>query len=296
MSTVRSYPEDEAAGQAAVVVVPPPAAGIDQPADGREATGARLALGGRRIDRSSPVPFYYQLRQIVEDAITGSDTRAGDALPSEAALGETFGVSRTVVRQALSDLERDGLIERFKGRGSFVAEQKVPERLVQALTSLHEDVAARGQTLATRVFRFETQPASAYAAGMLGLEPGEEIVLLERLRIVDGQPFEISTTHLPYVLCAPILGLDMTQRSLYHALEHDLGLKLTRGRRSVEAAQADAQTARHLGLREGAPVLLLKGTTYLDDGRAIEYFTSVHRGDRSRFEVDLVRPPRDRRG
>jgi GntR family transcriptional regulator len=253
-------------------------------------------LLGRGIDRDSFVPFYYQLRQILEAAIAAQGVVPGDALPSEAGLCQRFGVSRTVVRQALSDLERDGLIERFKGRGSFVAEPKVPGRLVQELRSLHEDVAARGQTLDTLVLRFETEPASPFVARMLDLEPQEEIVLLERLRIVDGEPFEVSTTHLPHSLCAPILELDMSERSLYQALEHDLGLKLSRGRRSVEATQANAQIARHLGLQEGAPVLLLKGTTFLDDDRPLEYFTSLHRGDRSRFEVDLVRPSRERRG
>jgi GntR family transcriptional regulator len=281
-------------GAAGIVVSTAHAQNLGHPAPPHPTARTWEFTEGQRIDRSSPVPFYYQLRQIMETAITARGS-AGDPLPSEASLCETFGVSRTVVRQALSDLQRDGLIERFKGRGSFVAEPKVAERLVQELTSLHEDVAARGQTLETQVLRFEMQPGSPYVTQMLGLAASDPILILERLRIVDGEPFELSTTHLSYAHCAALLELDMAQRSLYHALEHDLGLNLARGHRSVEAAQADARTARHLGLWEGAPVLLLKGTTYLDNGSAIEYFTSVHRGDRSRFEVDLVRPSRDDR-
>lgn len=243
------------------------------------------------IDRSSPVPYYYQLRQLLERAITDGGLSVGDRLPSESALCSTYGVSRTVVRQALADLESASLIVRYKGKGSFVAAPKVSERLVQALTSLHEDVATRGGQLDTRVLRLEEEPVSPHVADLLGLDEAQRIVLLERLRFVDGEPWELTTVHLPLDLAAPLLELDMASRSLYATLERELGLKLHHGRRSVEATLAGPEAARRLQLDERAPLLLLRGVTYLDDGRPVEYFTSFHRADRSRFEVHLVRPP-----
>jgi GntR family transcriptional regulator len=242
------------------------------------------------IDRSSPVPFYYQLRQILEAEIASGRIGAGDRLPSEAELCGRYGVSRTVVRQTLSDLENESLIVRFKGRGSFVAGPKTSEHLVQSLTSLHEDVRARGQELETKVLRLETEPVSPYVADILKLAPGTEIVLLERLRIVDGVPWQLTTAYLPYALCAPVLELDMSQRSLYEVLEQHLGLELHRGSRSVEAGLADRIVADHLAIRENDPVLVLRGSTYLADGRPIEHFIGIHRGDRSRFDVELYRP------
>jgi len=242
------------------------------------------------IDKSSPVPYYYQLRQILEGTIRSGSVESDGQLPSEAALCEGYGVSRTVVRQALSDLEREGLIVRLKGKGSFVAQPKTPEYLVQSLTSLYEDVHARGQKLETRVLRLEREPVSPVIADLLELDESESIVLLERLRIVDGEPWEVTTAHLPYSLCAPILELDMTERSLYETLERDLGLRLHRGTRSVEAGRANKAIARHLGIPAGAAVLILKGTTFLEDGRPVEHFVGIHRGDRSRFEVELFRP------
>jgi GntR family transcriptional regulator len=242
------------------------------------------------IDRSSPVPYYYQLREILEAEIAGGRIEAGDRLPSEAELCARFGVSRTVVRQTLSDLENEGLIVRFKGRGSFVAGPKTSEHLVQSLTSLHEDVRARGQQLETKVLRLETEPVSPYVADILKLAPGAEIVLLERLRIVDGVPWQLTTAYLPYSLCAPVLDLDMSQRSLYEVLEQKLGLELHRGLRSVEAGLADKIVADHLAIRANDPVLILRGSTYLADGRPIEHFVGIHRGDSSRFDVELYRP------
>lgn len=242
------------------------------------------------IDRSSPVPYYYQLRQILEAEIGSGRIDVGDRLPSEAELCNRYGVSRTVVRQTLSDLENESLIVRFKGRGSFVAGPKTSEHLVQSLTSLHEDVQARGQNLETRVLRLETEPVSPYVADILKLAPGAEIVLLERLRIVDGVPWQLTTAYLPFALCAPVLELDMSQRSLYEVLEQDLGLELHRGRRSVESGLAGKIVAEHLAIRENDPVLILSGATYLADGRPIEHFVGIHRGDRSRFDVELYRP------
>jgi GntR family transcriptional regulator len=243
------------------------------------------------IDRSSVIPFYYQLRQILEGDLRRGDLGIGDRLPSESALCERYGVSRTVVRQALSDLESAGLITRIKGKGSFVAARKTPERLVQALTSLNEDVRARGQRLDTKVLRLEQEPASHYVADALGIAESAPIILLERLRLVDGEPWVLTTAYLLFELCSPILELEMERRSLYETLERELGLKLHRGRRAVEAAEAGSEIARYLGIAEGAPVLRLTGVTYLADGRPVEYFVATHRGDRSRFEVDLFRPP-----
>ena len=242
------------------------------------------------IDKTSPVPYYYQLLQLLERAIAAGSLAVGDQIPTEAALCERFDVSRTVVRQALSDLERTGLVTRIKGKGTFVAPPKVSEFVAQTLTSLHEDLSGRGERLETEVLRLEVEPVSPHVARMLELPESERIVLLERLRFLRGEPLVVTTAHMPYSLCASILELDMSDRSLFETYERDLGLKLHRGTRAIEARTATADVAGHLGVKEGAPVLVFSGVTYLEDGRPLEYFVGIHRGDRSRFETELFRP------
>jgi GntR family transcriptional regulator len=245
---------------------------------------------GGAIDKTSPVPYYYQLRQLLERAISSGALGIDDKIPTEAALCERYDVSRTVVRQALSDLERTGLVSRQKGRGTFVAAPKVSEFVAQTLTSLHEDLSARGERLETTVLRLEVEPVSPHVARMLDLPESERIVLLERLRYLRGEPLVVTTAYMPHALCAPILELDMSDRSLFETYERELGYRLHRGTRAIEARAASAEIAAHLGVREGAPVLAFSGVTYIEDGRAIEYFVGVHRGDRSRFETELFRP------
>ena len=242
------------------------------------------------IDKASPVPYYYQLRQLLERAVGSGALAVGDKIPTEAALCERYQVSRTVVRQALGDLERTGLVTRLKGRGTFVAPPKVSEFVAQSLTSLHEDLTARGERLETTVLRLEVEPVSPHVARLLDLSESEQIVLLERLRFLRGEPLVVTTAHMPYSLCARILELDMSERALFETYERELGYKLHRGTRAIEARAASAEVARHLGVTEGAPVLVFSGLTYLEDGRPIEYFVGIHRGDRSRFETELFRP------
>lgn len=248
------------------------------------------------IDKASRVPYYEQLREILDASMRSGQLAVGDQLPSEAQLCDTYDVSRTVVRQALNELANEGLIIRYKGKGSFVAPPKVDEHLAQSLTGLAEEVRARGEQLTNKIRTFEQQAPSVHVAEMLGLDEDDQVIHLERVRSINGEPWVITSTYLPYALCAPLLELDMRHRSLYATLEHELGLVLDHGHRTIEAALATAEQARLLGIEAGDPVLLLKSLAFLADGTPIEYFLAWHRGDRSRFDVDLARDPNRARG
>ncbi|GAB2577854.1 GntR family transcriptional regulator [Microlunatus antarcticus] len=244
----------------------------------------------RGIDRSSPLPFYYQLKQLVLTDLRDRQLAAGDRLPGDHELCATYDVSRTVVRQALAELETEGVIQRVKGRGTFVAPERTSEHLVQSLTGLYEDVAARGDQLRSVVRRLEVAPADEQIAGLLELPVGARTIVLERLRLVDDEPWVLATTYLPYDVAPGLLDDDLTQHSLYALLEQKYGVELTHGRRRVEAEVASDTLAGLLGISPGAAVLVLRSTSYAGE-RPVEVFVAYHRGDRSRFEVTLKRTP-----
>ena len=245
-----------------------------------------------RIDRASPLPFYFQLKQILLGDLRDRGLAPGDRLPGDHELCGTYEVSRTVVRQALAELETEGVIERVKGRGTFVAPHKTAERLVQSLTGLYEDVAARGSQLRSEVRRLESAPADEQIASLLEVRPGTPVVVLERLRFVDEEPWALATTYLPLDLAPGLLDEDFTEQSLYALLETRYHVTLTHGRRGVEAAVASDDLAAALAIAPGAPVLVLRSTSHAGD-RPVEVFVAYHRGDRSRFEVTLQRSPPD---
>lgn len=242
-----------------------------------------------RIDRSSPIPYYVQLKEVLRSPIEQGVWQPGDQIPGEPELCRLFDVSRTVVRQALNELSFEGLITRIKGKGTFVAEPKISESLVQKLTGFYQDMVDRGHRPVTKVLSQRVAPASAKVADRLGLEPGTFVIDIERLRFVQNEPIVLVTTYLPYALCPKLAQADLSNQSLYALLEEECGLVIARGRRVIEAVPASEYEAHHLQVAKGAPLILLDSVSYLADGTPIEYYRAFHRGDRSRFEVELVR-------
>lgn len=244
------------------------------------------------IDRQAPVPMYHQLKHRIIDDIARLGLRPGDLLPGEHRLCEQFGVSRTVVRQALSQLEHQGVIERVKGKGTFVAHQKTPESLVHTLTGLYEEVAARGGHVHSDVRRQEVAPADDEVADALGIAPGAPVVVIDRLRYVDDEPWSWSTTYLPRDIGLLVLTDDLRDQSLY-ALLATHGIRAVRGVRSAEAASATEEQGALLGVGTGQALLVLRSVGYDENDRPMEFFVAYHRGDRSRFEFQLNASPDD---
>lgn len=238
------------------------------------------------IDRRSAAPMYDQLRRLIIEHIEGEGLQPGDPLPGEHRLCEQYGVSRTVVRQALGQLEHEGLVERVKGKGTFVARPRTPESLVHTLVGLYEEVERRGGHVHSDVLRHERITADAEVASALELTEGDPVIVLERLRHVDGDTWSLSTTWMPEAVGIHSLDVDLRDASLYGLLaEH--GITATHGIRSAEATVATHEQAQRLGVTAGAALLRLRSVSRDADDRPIEFFIAYHRGDRSRFEFQL---------
>jgi GntR family transcriptional regulator len=248
-----------------------------------------MVITGKSIDFDSHIPYYIQLIEALKEKIDRGELKPGDQIPSEPELCEIYGISRTVVRQALKEMEYEGLIYRRKGKGTFVAEPKISESLVQKLTGFYQDMVDRGHKPITQVLSHEVEPANAKVARHLGLEPGTRVFAIERLRFVEQVPIVLVTTYLPYELCPRLVDYDLSDKSLYEVLEKEFGIVLSHGHRTIEAVAANEREAELLQVDECDPLIMLNSVTYLEDGTPIEYYHAVHRGDRSRFEVELVR-------
>jgi GntR family transcriptional regulator len=248
-----------------------------------------------RVERRSAVPYYLQMKDMLVADLESGRLKPGDRLPGEHDLCDRFGVSRTVVRQALGELEAEGRLRRHKGRGTFVASPKVAEAMIESFSGLAEDVAARGGTLRNEVRRLEVAEAPHAVAGELELAEGERVIVLERLRIVDGRPWSLVTTFIPHARFPGLEGEDFVHESLYALIEGKYGVPIAHGRRTIEAIPADAETAAALGVQPRDPLLLLTSTAYDEDGAPIEHFVARHRADATSFEVRVMRRHPSRR-
>lgn len=247
---------------------------------------SHLTGSSDQIDRSSAAPMYAQLRGVIMDAIDDGKLRVGDVLPGEHQLCEQYGVSRTVVRQALAELEHEGIIERVKGKGSFVARPKTTESFAHTMQGLFEDVESRGSRVHSDILQFATVPAEPDIADMLEVEPMTDVTVLVRRRFVDGEAWALSTTWMPLRISALVDVDDLAEGSLYAQLRA-AGVTAVRGLRSAEAVIADPDIAEILHIEEGAPLMRLRSVIRDADDQVLEYFDAYHLGDRSRFEFEI---------
>lgn len=241
------------------------------------------------IDYESPIPYYHQLLEIIKLKIKEGVWGPGDRIPSEAELCETYGISRTVVRQALQELENENIISRRKGKGTFVAKPKISEGLIQKLTGFYQDMVERGLVPKTRVLFQEIVPANHKIARYLDVPIGTEIVEIKRLRFIHDEPIQLVTTYIPLHISPNLVNVDLNNRSLYEYLETENGIQISRGVRYIEAVLANREEAELLEIDEGDPLILLDSVSYSQTGQVIEYYHAIHRGDRSRFVVELIR-------
>ncbi|WP_328535915.1 GntR family transcriptional regulator [Streptomyces sp. NBC_00344] len=239
------------------------------------------------VDRTSPVPLYFQLSQQLESAIERGRLTPGSLLGNEIELAGRLGLSRPTVRQAIQCLVDKGLLVRRRGVGTQVVHSQVKRPL--ELSSLYDDLLAAGQRPTTRVLRNETIPAAAEVAAALALPEGGPVRCVERLRLAYDEPMAQLCNYLPDGL----LTLDTAQleaSGLYRVMRA-AGITLHSARQSVGARAATADEGVRLSEPVGAPLLTMQRTTFDATGRAVEFGTHTYRASRYAFEFQLlVRP------
>jgi GntR family transcriptional regulator len=247
-------------------------------------------MAGQRlpIDRTSPVPFYFQLKKLLEDEIVSGRWAPGERLPSEPAICDQFQLSRTTVRQALAELESEGLIRKQKGRGTFIAEPRSTSWLLQSSHGFYDECVRAGHSVTSRVVRQEVEVLPHWAAAALGLPDGGEGVTVERLRWIDDRLVMYVLNHLPPNLADTVLAADLERGSLYGVLEEQEGLRVVGGRRVVEAVSAEGELAGLLEVDSGAPILFVESVSWDERSRPFECYRAWHRADRTKIQVQVV--------
>jgi len=232
------------------------------------------------------VPKYYPVKRHLAEHIAALPP--GSPVPPERTLAMELGISRTTVRQALAELEMEGRLHRIQGKGTFVATPKMAQTL--QLTSYSEETRAHGLHPASRILDISLLPADAELAEALRLEPGAQVVCVERLRMADEEPMAIEHTHLPDALF-PELRRHLTQAaSLYEVLATEYGVRLAEAEETIETVLATPREAALLGADTGLPMLLISRRSFDTESRPVEWVQSWFRGDRYKFVTRLTRP------
>jgi DNA-binding GntR family transcriptional regulator len=242
------------------------------------------------VDRSSPIPLYFQVAEQIAEAIRSGELAPGDQLDSEVQIAEALGLSRPTIRQAIGHLVDRGMIVRRRGVGTQIL--PLPVRREMELTSLHDDLRRAGRAPATDVLLLDTLPADPEAATALGLAPGTPVLKVVRLRRSEGQPLALMTNWLPTLLndkpLAPKLTVEILEtRGLYEVLRN-AGIRICVARQRIGACTATAEQAQLLDEKRGAALLTMERTAYDDGGRAVEFGSHIYRASRYSLEVTVT--------
>ena len=243
------------------------------------------------IDRASPIPLYFQLAELLELEIASARWKLGARVPSEPDLCRHFDVSRTTIRQALARLEQRGLIERIKGRGTFVQRTHPGLWLLQSSEGFFQDEVDRlGRTVTSQLLRAEHGPLEPWACDALGLPSGAKGATLERLRFVDGLVALHVVNQLVDDAAEAALAISNPNESLYRRLRERAGIVPYGGRRTLEAVGAPPWVADFLELPPGAPVALIQSVSWDEQMQPFDCYRAWLRTDRTRIDIQAAGP------
>jgi DNA-binding GntR family transcriptional regulator len=242
------------------------------------------------LQRAPGVPLYHQIQHLIRHRIHGGLYPPGTQIPSEHDLCRELNVSRVTLREALRELVRESLLVKVQGKGTFVSSNP-PKRLAPVrYTGFLEEIQERVRKLRVTDVDIAQVPASSELKTTLQLSPATtEVTLIKRLRHIDDEPFSYTQNYLPTEIGQRIRAKDLFSTPLLKILQQDLKIPIVRARETIEAAPADPDTARRLGIPVLYPVMHMTRIMYTTGDRPFELVDIYYRADKYHYSVNMVR-------
>ena len=237
-----------------------------------------------KVDHKNPVPLYHQIYLHLRQLIVTNQLTAGEMLPTEMELTEFYSVGRHTIRQALSKLVDDGLVERYSGRGTFVRAFENRERFYLDRSFSHQ-IAALGLIAHSKVLEKFTGFIDKNSPISLQKRLGVPFLQLTRIRYGDDIPFGVQTAILLTDRCPDIQQYDFSKESLYNILSTIYHLQIAEIHNEITASTATEKQSRLIDIEIGEPILIEKTVTYLADGEPIEATNCFYRSDKYTYNI-----------
>lgn len=238
------------------------------------------------LDEKLPVSLYYQLKEILIKRIKENEWPVNTRIPTERELCELYRVSRITVRQALDELEKEGLLYRKQGRGTFVTVPKLEQRL-GSFYSFSEEIRKMGAVPEANIIDFDINESSEKISEILKIEKGAKIYSIKRLRKADNEPFAIETSYIPVSVAPGLSKASVEQNGLYNTLKDTFGIIPDEAEESFEAVLiAGEYEAARLNVKKNSAALKIERNTK-SKGAIIEHCVGLIRGDRYKYNIVL---------
>ena len=246
-----------------------------------------LSTWQEQLNRDIPIPIYYQLSQLIRKDIEDGVYQPGDTIPTEAEFCTSLAISRPTVRQSMNELVNEGILNRIKGKGTFVSHPKVEANFIQKLEGFHTSMLSKGMHPRTQVLQLEIGPAIPEYNSILQIALNQPLVVLRRLCFADNIPMVLLECYLPGKRFAGLVDEDLVNNSLYTLFlaHYDTDVMLVR--RQIEAVNAGQREADLLGVQKGRALCLVHNIAHDQNGIPVEYNIAYYRGDRNKFTMEL---------
>jgi GntR family transcriptional regulator len=231
-------------------------------------------------------PAYKRIQAVILKRIKGGELKHGDAVESERELAKIHGVSLMTARHALTELEREGVVVRQRGAGTFVAPPKIH---FNKLVGFTEVMAGRNLSACSKVLLFNVVDNEREIAARLGLADNARLHKVGRLRLGAGEPFALETCYLPAHEFAGLTQGLLSRGSLFSILANDYGIQLAYADEEVDATAADSTTSHHLQVPRGHPLVRIRQVIYSTKGKATMYVLGLYRSDRYSLSIRRFR-------
>jgi GntR family transcriptional regulator len=235
------------------------------------------------INRDADSPLWLQLKSILQGQIQSGELLPDSRLYSEHELCRMYGISRTVVREALNELVHDRFIYRIQGKGTFISGRKEEQDFAGSNIGFSGEMIGKGRDVMTKILNQTLAKPGAREKRMLRLDVQQPVVKIRRLMIIDDQTRMLVDMSFPADLVSGFENVNLRNRSIYDVLKRSYGLAPSSSERWIEAILPTKKQAAFLNVSDGTPLLGIESCAYLSDGRAFEYYYGIHRSDISRL-------------
>ena len=241
----------------------------------------------KKVNRNRAIPISLQLQEIFHDNIDDDIWQCGQKIPTENELCKQYDVSLITVRQALKQLEVEGLIKRCQGKGTFIEDRKVKDLILQSLTGTFAFSVKEKRNFSTILVEKNIEFPNEKIIEALKILPDQKVYKITRIRNVEGEPLYWTKVYIPEYLCPDLLEEDFENQSLYEILRTKYGLVAISAVRTIETVIASSKAKNYLGVMPGTALNLVSSISYLEDGKPMEFSKNYFRSDRVKFEVKI---------
>jgi GntR family transcriptional regulator len=242
----------------------------------------------KTINKDIPVPLYFQLKEILIYEIKESYLSPGDAIPTEIELSGMFQISRTTIRQAITDMVKEGYFYRLKGKGTFVAKPKHQLHYMAKIESFVDQIKKIGLTPKVKILECSVVDSNKEISSYLKIPINDKIIKILRLMIAENEPQGLVESYHPYDICSFLLNVDLEDKSLWETFSLNPLTKIFRVERTIESIIAADYESNLLKIKKGSPIQRISNIAYNQYQRPVDFSIAKFRGDRNKFTVEIL--------